>query len=44
MWAHFFGIGLVEPVDELVGDEQPASHPELLDELADGVRRRTTST
>jgi hypothetical protein len=32
LWAHFFGIGLVEPVDDL-GDENPPSHPELLDEL-----------
>ncbi len=33
LWAHFHGIGLVDPVDDL--DEQnPASHPELLDELA----------
>jgi hypothetical protein len=33
LWAHFHGIGLVEPVDDL--DEQnPASHPELFDELA----------
>jgi hypothetical protein len=31
--AYFFGVGLVDPVDEL-GDENPASHPELLDELA----------
>jgi hypothetical protein len=33
MWAHFFGIGLIEPVDE-PGDDNPPSHPELLDELA----------
>jgi hypothetical protein len=33
LWAHFFGIGLIEPVDE-IGDENPPSHPELLDELA----------
>jgi hypothetical protein len=33
MWAHFFGVGLVDPVDEM-GDDNPASHPELLDELA----------
>jgi hypothetical protein len=31
--AYFFGTGLVDPVDEL-GEENPASHPELLDELA----------
>jgi len=35
LWAHFFGLGIVEPIDEM-GDENPASHPELLDELARG--------
>jgi hypothetical protein len=33
LWAHFFGIGVVEPVDDL-SDENKPSHPELLDELA----------
>jgi hypothetical protein len=33
-WAYFFGTGLIDPVDEMVGAEHPASHPELLDELA----------
>jgi hypothetical protein len=33
-WAHLLGLGLVEPVDEMVGVESVASHPELLDELA----------
>jgi hypothetical protein len=33
LWAHFFGIGLIEPIDEM-SDSNPPSHPELLDELA----------
>ncbi len=32
MWAHFFGIGIVDPVDE-PGENNPASHPELLKDL-----------
>jgi hypothetical protein len=32
-WAHLFGYGLVEPVDDL-GAHNPASHPALLDELS----------
>jgi hypothetical protein len=32
LWAHFFGVGLVDPVDDLATDNAP-SHPELLDEL-----------
>ncbi|QEL14870.1 DUF1549 and DUF1553 domain-containing protein [Limnoglobus roseus] len=35
MWARFFGIGLIDPIDE-PGDANPPSHPELLDELAAG--------
>jgi hypothetical protein len=34
MWAYFFGTGLIDPVDEMVGSEKHASHPELLDLLA----------
>jgi hypothetical protein len=33
VWARFFGVGIVEPVDDMGGDNIPA-HPELLDELA----------
>jgi hypothetical protein len=36
MWEHFFGIGLVDPVDD-ARDENPASHPELLNDLARGL-------
>lgn len=34
VWAHFFGIGIVDPVDE-PGENNPASHPELLKDLGD---------
>ncbi len=34
MWAHLFGTGIVDPVDDMAGGETVASHPELLDELA----------
>jgi Protein of unknown function (DUF1553) len=33
VWARFFGIGIVDPVDDMGGENIP-SHPELLDELA----------
>jgi hypothetical protein len=33
-WAYFFGTGLVEPVDEMVGASTTSSHPELLELLA----------
>ncbi len=33
VWAHFFGVGLVDPLDDF-GPHNPASHADLLDELA----------
>src|SRR5262249_43183413 len=33
VWQHFFGVGLIDPVDGLGADDNPPSHPELLDEL-----------
>ncbi|MGE3808128.1 MAG: DUF1549 domain-containing protein, partial [Gemmataceae bacterium] len=35
VWAHYFGRGIVDPPDHL-SPLNPASHPELLQELADG--------
>ncbi|MBY0231929.1 MAG: DUF1549 and DUF1553 domain-containing protein [Gemmataceae bacterium] len=35
LWEHFFGVGLVDPVDDF-REENPASHPELVDDLAKG--------
>jgi hypothetical protein len=32
VWAHFFGVGIVEPVDDF-RVSNPATNPELLDEL-----------
>lgn len=32
MWAHFFGYGILDPIDE-PGDSNPPSHPELLEDL-----------
>ncbi len=37
LWQQFFGIGLIDPVDEL-SEGNPASHPELLAELAKGLQ------
>jgi hypothetical protein len=33
IWAHFFGIGIVDPVDDFKDGNDP-SHPELLSEMA----------
>ena len=33
VWAHFFGVGIVEPVDD-VRVSNPPSNPDLLDEMA----------
>jgi hypothetical protein len=35
MWAHFFGVGILDPVDEPGENNQP-SHPEILKDLAQG--------
>ena len=37
VWARFFGTGIVDPVDDLRADNPP-SHPELLDLLAEQFR------
>jgi hypothetical protein len=34
IWAHFFGIGLTDPVDDEPTAENPVRHPELLAELS----------
>ena len=34
VWAHFFGKGIIDPVDD-VRVSNPASNPELLDKLAE---------
>lgn len=37
LWAHFFGVGIVDPVDDFTDQTRP-SHPELLDALAQEFR------
>ena len=34
LWGHFFGYGFTRPVDDM-GPHNPASHPELVEYLAD---------
>ncbi|HZV04838.1 MAG TPA: DUF1549 and DUF1553 domain-containing protein [Gemmataceae bacterium] len=36
LWGHLFGLGIIDPVDDL-GEANPPSHPELLDELGRAV-------
>jgi hypothetical protein len=38
MWAHFFGRGFVNPINDM-HDDNPATHPELLAALAEQFRR-----
>src|SRR5207248_5448012 len=33
VWAHFFGLGIIDPVDE-PSEQNPPSHPELLEEMS----------
>ena len=33
LWHYFLGVGLIDPVDGLGTEDNPPSHPELLDEL-----------
>lgn len=33
LWAHFLGYGLIDPVDDEPTEDNPCSHPELLEEL-----------
>jgi hypothetical protein len=34
VWGIFFGVGLIDPIDEMVGDNVNVYQPELLDEIA----------
>ncbi len=34
LWAHMFGRGLIDPVDD-IGEHNPPSHPKLFDELTE---------
>lgn len=33
IWGHLFGVGLIDPIDDEPTDENPVSHPQLLEEL-----------
>jgi hypothetical protein len=35
LWHYFFGVGLIDPVDGLGMEDNPPSHPELLDALVE---------
>jgi Protein of unknown function (DUF1549)/Protein of unknown function (DUF1553) len=39
IWAYLFGLGIVEPVDEMNGAGNLPSHPELLDDLANSFAK-----
>jgi hypothetical protein len=34
LWAHFFGVGIIDPIDDDPTEDNPPSHPTLLDELS----------
>jgi hypothetical protein len=42
MWAHFFGRGFVNPIDDM-HDNNPATHPELLQALTEQLKRNSFS-
>lgn len=42
VWDHFFGVGIIHPVDD-VRISNPASNPELLDALAEQFKRKKFS-
>jgi len=42
MWAHFFGRGFVNPIDDM-HDDNPATHPELLLAVAEQFKRHNFS-
>ena len=37
IWAHFFGTGIVDPIDDF-DESNPPSHPQLLDALGRRIR------